>query len=42
MQCENAVVKRSIVSPMLQRVIREILILWNEFVQKETEEGEPK
>jgi hypothetical protein len=42
MQCKNAVVKCSVASPMFQRVIREILVLRNQFVQKETEECQPK
>ena len=42
MQCKNAVVKRSVVSPMFKSAIAEVLVFRNQFVQKEAEEGEPK
>ena len=42
MYCKNAVVKCGVASPIFQRVVAEVLVLRNQFVQKETEEGEPK
>ena len=42
MQCKNAVVKCSVASPVFKCAIAEVGVLRNQFVQKETEEGEPK
>lgn len=42
MQCKNAVIKGALISPMFKRTICKILVLRNQFVQKETEEGEPE
>ena len=42
MQCKNAVVKYRVASPMFQRIIGEVRVFRNQFVQKKAEEGEPK
>ena len=42
MQRKNAVVNRSVVSPMFISIIAEVFVFGNQFIQKEAEEGEPK
>jgi hypothetical protein len=41
MHCKNAVVKRSIVTPMFIST-NKVFVLWNQFIQKESKESEPK